>query len=154
VRLPGWDALRDGTVPTVVRTLHEAAARAYGEIRAAFVGDPGPAVPHTRPALLPDGDIRARLRGADLAVRQRAGARRRGAAAPWRVITNRKGIVNKVVYREDGAETPGWYCYLTKDPLARRLGGRHDRAARPVRNRRPCRHQPEPLRAAAARLIR
>lgn len=38
----------------------------------------------------------------------------RGVAAPWRVITNRKGVVNKAVFREDGQETPGWYCYLTK----------------------------------------
>lgn len=39
---------------------------------------------------------------------------RRGVAAPWRIITNRKGVLNKVVFREDGEQTPGWYCYLTK----------------------------------------
>ena len=43
--------------------------------------------------------------------------RQRGVTASWRVIANRKGVVNKVVFGEDDRATPGWYCYLTK-PLA------------------------------------
>jgi hypothetical protein len=32
----------------------------------------------------------------------------------WSVIPNRRGRLNKVVFSEDGAEIPGWYCYLTE----------------------------------------
>lgn len=42
---------------------------------------------------------------------------RRGTSAPWHVIANQNGVVNKVVFRDDGETTPGWYCYLTR-PLA------------------------------------
>ncbi len=41
-------------------------------------------------------------------------ARREGADRPWSVIANRRGRVNKVVFREDKEETPGWFCYLTE----------------------------------------
>ncbi len=33
------------------------------------------------------------------------------------VVANRRGIVNKVVFRQDRTPTPGWYCYTTA-PLA------------------------------------
>jgi hypothetical protein len=36
----------------------------------------------------------------------------RGADVPWRVIRNRRGPCNKLVFRADRTETPGWYCYL------------------------------------------
>ncbi|MQA00930.1 MAG: hypothetical protein GEU80_16690 [Dehalococcoidia bacterium] len=42
-------------------------------------------------------------------------ARSRGAGASWVVVANRRGRLNKVNFRDDGADTPGWYCYLTKD---------------------------------------
>jgi tRNA(fMet)-specific endonuclease VapC len=35
-----------------------------------------------------------------------------GANAAWSVIPNRQGRLNKLTFREDGIETPGWYCYL------------------------------------------
>jgi rRNA maturation protein Rpf1 len=35
----------------------------------------------------------------------------------WLVVPNRRGRVNKLVFREDKAETPGWYCYLV-EPLS------------------------------------
>ncbi len=37
---------------------------------------------------------------------------KRGAEVPWRVVANRRGRVNKVVYRADSDDAPGWYCYL------------------------------------------
>jgi hypothetical protein len=40
----------------------------------------------------------------------------RGADAAWSVISNRNGPLNKLVFREDGAATPGWYCY-SQQPL-------------------------------------
>ncbi len=43
-------------------------------------------------------------------------ARRRGANAPWSVKPNRRGRINKLTFRRNGAETPGWYCYL-RQPL-------------------------------------
>lgn len=39
--------------------------------------------------------------------------RRRGPNVAWHVIANRRGRVNKVVFREDKQATPGWFCYLT-----------------------------------------
>jgi len=41
-------------------------------------------------------------------------ARREGVDQPWPVIANRRGRVNKVVFRQDRQETPGWYCCLTE----------------------------------------
>lgn len=43
--------------------------------------------------------------------------RREGPDLPWLVIANRRGRVNKVIFRKDGQETPGWYCYL-REPLS------------------------------------
>jgi len=43
-------------------------------------------------------------------------ARARGLHTPWTVVPNRRGRINKVNFRPDGAETPGWYCYL-REPL-------------------------------------
>jgi len=40
-----------------------------------------------------------------------------GADAPWSVVPNQWGRINKVNFRADGAATPGWYCYLT-EPLS------------------------------------
>jgi hypothetical protein len=37
---------------------------------------------------------------------------RRGAEVPWQVVPNRNGRVNKVVYRSDGGDVPGWYYCL------------------------------------------
>jgi hypothetical protein len=37
---------------------------------------------------------------------------RRGPEVPWRVVPNRRGAINKVVYTEDASDPPGWYCYL------------------------------------------
>ncbi len=45
-------------------------------------------------------------------------AQREGSDHPWPVIANRRGRVNKVVFREDEQETPGWFCYLT-EPFTR-----------------------------------
>ncbi len=39
-------------------------------------------------------------------------AARRGAEAPWQVVSNQRGVVNKVVFTEDGRSVFGWYCYL------------------------------------------
>ena len=39
-------------------------------------------------------------------------ARARGPDVPWSVVANRLGRVNKLAFRADSAETPGWYCYL------------------------------------------
>ena len=39
-----------------------------------------------------------------------------GAEKPWSVVQNRLGRLNKLAFRADGAETPGWYCYLL-EPL-------------------------------------
>lgn len=41
----------------------------------------------------------------------------RGADATWSVIPNRRGRLNKLTFREDSADTPGWYCYL-RQPLS------------------------------------
>lgn len=41
----------------------------------------------------------------------------RGADVPWSVVPNQRGRVNKLAFRADGAETPGWYCYLL-EPLS------------------------------------
>jgi hypothetical protein len=35
----------------------------------------------------------------------------RGNDFAWSVIANRNGRSNKLVFREDRASTPGWYCY-------------------------------------------
>jgi hypothetical protein len=40
-----------------------------------------------------------------------------GADATWSVIPNRNGRLNKLSFRKDCTETPGWYCYL-RQPLA------------------------------------
>ncbi len=40
-------------------------------------------------------------------------AHQRGSEAPWSVVPNtRNGRFNKLIFREDGEVTPGWYCYL------------------------------------------
>jgi hypothetical protein len=39
-------------------------------------------------------------------------ARERGIDSPWWVLPNRRGPINKLVFREDQQLTPGWYCYL------------------------------------------
>jgi hypothetical protein len=44
-------------------------------------------------------------------------AKASGADAPWSVVPNRRGRINKVSFRADGAATPGWYCFLT-EPLS------------------------------------
>lgn len=36
----------------------------------------------------------------------------RGVENCWRVIANRNGVPNKIVFRSDLRPTPGWYCYL------------------------------------------
>ena len=64
---------------------------------------------------LPDLPRRARL-NADTS-REAVGeyvddVARRGADVPWRVITNRRGSMNKVTFTDDGRLIPGWYCYL------------------------------------------
>lgn len=41
-------------------------------------------------------------------------AKTNGADSPWSVIPNRSGTLNKVIFRQDGAATPGWYAYTTK----------------------------------------
>jgi hypothetical protein len=43
----------------------------------------------------------------------------RGANATWSVIPNRSGRLNKLTFREDCTETPGWYCYLQRPLPAR-----------------------------------
>jgi hypothetical protein len=40
-------------------------------------------------------------------------ARRDGPDAPWRVIANRRGVLNKVLPDAAIDALPGWYCYLT-----------------------------------------
>jgi hypothetical protein len=40
-----------------------------------------------------------------------------GPDVPWSVVWNRRGRLNKLAFRADGAETPGWYCYL-QEPLS------------------------------------
>lgn len=40
-----------------------------------------------------------------------------GPDAPWSVVRNRLGRLNKLAFRADGVETPGWYCYL-REPLS------------------------------------
>jgi hypothetical protein len=44
-------------------------------------------------------------------------AKASGADAPWSVVPNQRGRINKVNFRADGAATPGWYCFLT-EPLS------------------------------------
>ena len=44
----------------------------------------------------------------------------RGAESAWPVLTNQKGVFNKVGFRSDGSTTPGWYCYLV--PPAEKKG--------------------------------
>jgi hypothetical protein len=61
VRLPGWHALGEPSVPRLLRGLHEAAARGYTAIREAFVGAAAVPRPWTRPVLLPRTAIRANL---------------------------------------------------------------------------------------------
>lgn len=39
-----------------------------------------------------------------------------GSDAPWSVVANKLGPLNKLVFRPDGTATPGWYCYL-REPL-------------------------------------
>jgi hypothetical protein len=39
-----------------------------------------------------------------------------GAEAPWHVIANQKGAINKVVFQTNARPTPGWFCY-TKTAL-------------------------------------
>lgn len=41
-------------------------------------------------------------------------AQRHGADMAWRVVANQRGRVNKIVIRDDGGPTPGWFCYLTQ----------------------------------------
>ena len=43
-------------------------------------------------------------------------AKARGPEAPWAVVGNQRGRLNKINFRADGTETPGWYCYL-REPL-------------------------------------
>jgi hypothetical protein len=40
-------------------------------------------------------------------------ARQDGPDAPWQVIANRRGVLNKVVPSVAIDALPGWYCYLT-----------------------------------------
>lgn len=44
-------------------------------------------------------------------------ASERGPEVLWSVVPNRRGRLNKLAFRADGAETPGWYCYLL-EPLS------------------------------------
>lgn len=45
-----------------------------------------------------------------------------GPDALWSVIPNRFGRLNKLTFRPDRAETPGWYCYLRGPlPIQRRI---------------------------------
>lgn len=44
-------------------------------------------------------------------------AKARGPDADWSVIPSRRGHFSKLTFREDCAETPGWYCYLRR-PLS------------------------------------
>jgi hypothetical protein len=46
-------------------------------------------------------------------------AQGRGEDTSWLVISNRRGRLNKLTFREDGFDTPGWYCYL-RHPLSER----------------------------------
>ena len=39
---------------------------------------------------------------------------------PWHVTTNRMGRVNRVSYRPDDDETPGWYAYLSTPSASKR----------------------------------
>jgi hypothetical protein len=43
-------------------------------------------------------------------------AQANGPDEPWLIAQNQRGRINKLVFRADGATTPGWYCYLT-EPL-------------------------------------
>jgi len=45
-----------------------------------------------------------------------ANAAAHGAEAPWHVIANQKGAINKVVFQTNARPTPGWFCY-TKTAL-------------------------------------
>ena len=48
--------------------------------------------------------------------------RANGPDALWSVIPNRFGRLNKLTFRADRAETPGWYCYLRGPlPIQRRI---------------------------------
>jgi hypothetical protein len=38
--------------------------------------------------------------------------RARGADVPWSILPNQRGRWNKLAFRADGEELPGWYCYL------------------------------------------
>jgi hypothetical protein len=45
-----------------------------------------------------------------------------GPDEPWSVVRNRLGRLNKLAFRANGAETPGWSCYLLEPlPEARRI---------------------------------
>jgi len=38
-----------------------------------------------------------------------------GAEAPWWIVRNRDGRINKVVFKADFGLAPGWYCYLSDE---------------------------------------
>jgi hypothetical protein len=47
-------------------------------------------------------------------------ARARGADVPWSILpTRRSRRWNKLTFRPDGEEEPGWYCYLRPDATGR-----------------------------------
>jgi hypothetical protein len=108
--------IQKGTVVTSKPDLYELLYRWHRETNSRTLGEVGTFGGQVWIWLeLPDLPRRARL-NADTsreAVRDYLDdVARRGADVPWRVITNRRGSMNKVTFTDDGRLIPGWYCYL------------------------------------------
>ncbi|MFB7500399.1 hypothetical protein ACFC09_37965 [Streptomyces sp. NPDC056161] len=61
LKLPGWHFLTTHEGRHLLRTLHQAADRAYRQVRRAFTGSPEPTPPWTRPTLLPPEQVSDQL---------------------------------------------------------------------------------------------
>ena len=62
-------------------------------------------------------DTKRRAVGDFLKAAHKAGG---AAELPWHVTTNINGRVNRVSYRPDDVETPGWYAYLSTPSASKR----------------------------------
>ncbi|MBP2416870.1 hypothetical protein ACFFOM_15380 [Microlunatus capsulatus] len=112
-----------GHLPRVLRVvgkeqLTEALRRWYDESDAATVGDVG--LFGGRPAIAIAIDLGDKTAVLNVDTKRSAvaayleHARTNGVDAPWRVVANTRGNVNKVIFSDEPAAAAGWYVYLRK----------------------------------------
>lgn len=111
--------LRRGTTVTGKAALHALLERWLAASTAPTIGDVGTF--GGSPCVIVALDVGIAVLNADTkrsaVAAYVAEAARRGADLSWFAIPNRRGRVNKLTFHTEGADQPGWYCYL-REPLA------------------------------------